>query len=118
MALAGAMRSEFYDAGQTVFRIAESAERFFLVARGVVDVVRPDGEQEVVVNRLEDGDFFGEIALLSGSTRSATVRAMSPTVLLSIDAETFHTLIADSSAVEDAIRSTAAERLAGDQPTH
>jgi CRP-like cAMP-binding protein len=52
------------------------ADRFFIITRGEVEIFinHPDG-QEIVVDRLERGQYFGEVGLLSGGTRTATVRA-------------------------------------------
>ena len=65
------MTKRRYAAGETVIREGEPGEEFFLISDGEVDVVRADHE----VARLGRGDFFGEVALISGEPRNATVLA-------------------------------------------
>ncbi len=68
------MSKRQYGAGETIIREGELGEEFFLISDGEVDVVRADHE----VARLGRGDFFGEVALLSGEPRNATVYATEP----------------------------------------
>ena len=63
------MTKRHYDAGETIIREGEPGEEFFLISDGEVDVIRADHE----VARLGPGDFFGEVALISGEPRNATV---------------------------------------------
>jgi putative ABC transport system ATP-binding protein len=65
------MKKRHYPAGETVIREGEAGEEFFLISDGEVDVLRADHE----VARLGRGDFFGEVALISGEPRNATVLA-------------------------------------------
>jgi CRP-like cAMP-binding protein len=59
-----------------VVRRGDRADRFFIITRGEAQVVleRPDGAP-VQVATLRAGEYFGEIALLRGGRRTATVRA-------------------------------------------
>jgi ATP-binding cassette subfamily B protein len=71
-----------------VVRQGEAAERFYIIARGklLVTQVGADG-REVPLRTLNDGDYFGEIGLLRSTQRSATVRALVPSLLLSLSRE-------------------------------
>jgi CRP/FNR family cyclic AMP-dependent transcriptional regulator len=66
------------EAGQVVVREGHYGAELVIVVDGEVTVTRhsPAGEQEVAV--LGAGDFFGEIALLEGTARTATVTALTP----------------------------------------
>jgi CRP/FNR family transcriptional regulator len=55
---------------------------------GKVEVVRKEGEFEVSLAVLEEGDFFGEMALFEQEVRSATVRAMGECQVLTVDKKT------------------------------
>jgi putative ABC transport system ATP-binding protein len=68
------MTKRHYAAGDTVVSEGEPGEEFFLISDGEVDVVRAEHE----VARLGRGDFFGEVALISGEPRNATVLATEP----------------------------------------
>jgi putative ABC transport system ATP-binding protein len=65
------MSKRHYAAGETIVRKGDPGEEFFLVFDGEVEVIRADRE----VARLGPGDFFGEVALISGEPRNATVVA-------------------------------------------
>ncbi len=71
--------------GDIVFRQGEPASHFYVVESGELEAF-VDGQ---LVLRLVAGDHFGEIALLSGWRRAATVRASQPSVLWSLDAAAF-----------------------------
>jgi CRP-like cAMP-binding protein/cytochrome P450 len=65
-----------YEAGQTIIRRGDTANDFFVIVDGEVVVSRPDASgSEAVVARLGPGDYFGEMGLLHGAPRNATVAA-------------------------------------------
>jgi ATP-binding cassette, subfamily B, bacterial len=115
ISLAGRFATERVDEGQVVVRQGEPAERFYVVARGKFEVVQvgPDGRERWQRN-LTDGEYFGEIGLLRTTTRTATVRALTPGVLLSLSRAQFAELLRLAPGVaaelEDCARSR--ERLA------
>jgi CRP-like cAMP-binding protein len=75
-----------YRAGETVFWKGEPGVGMYIVQKGKVavfvgeDPTHPD----YVLATLQDGDFFGELALLDDSPRSASVAAIEPTELIGI----------------------------------
>ena len=73
-------------AGTDVVRFGEQGSEFYLVAKGAVDVLSSEGKKLVT---LGDGDHFGEIALLRSVPRTATVRAVTDTLLLVLSREVF-----------------------------
>jgi len=93
--LSGLFVSESYPAGQNVVVQGEVGDRFHLIARGRVEVLREEaGAPPSRVAVLGDGDFFGEIALLRRVPRTATVRTLTPTLLLSLKDRHFQLLLA------------------------
>lgn len=109
-AVARTAQLKHLDAGTVVFREGDTADRFFILIDGQVEVRRG----EVVVATLQPGEFFGESALFRGGRRSASVVVTAQSSLWSIDYATFervvsHELLADESTrseVEARIRST------------
>lgn len=83
--------------GEVLMRQGEPGEDFYLVAAGRlrVEVLGSDGAPRIV-QLLGAGDSVGEIALLTRSTRSATVRATRDSVLLRLSREEFDRAIGDS----------------------
>ena len=79
--------------GQYVFHHGDAGDHFYLIARGCVQVRIPDGNGERVVNTLQDGDFFGEIALLRNVPRSASIVAWADTWCLSLSCQHFLRII-------------------------
>jgi voltage-gated potassium channel len=68
--------------GEVIARRGEKAEAMYFIVSGEVDVELPDADDV----KLGQGEFFGEIALLTGEERNATVRACDDTQLLVLDA--------------------------------
>jgi ATP-binding cassette subfamily B protein len=92
--MAGLFVSETYPAGQSVVTQGEIGDRFHLIARGRVEVLRKEaGASPARVAVLGDGDYFGEIALLRRVPRTATVRTLTPTLLLSLKDRHFQLLM-------------------------
>lgn len=82
--------------GETVVREGEEGNKFYIIVRGKFEILKqlPGGGQTRVAV-LQDGDHFGEIALLREIARTATVKALIPSVLLSIRREAFRKLTHD-----------------------
>ena len=83
--LAHALEEVSAPAGEEIVRQGDRGDRFYLVKRGALDVY-VDGE---LVQSLEPGDSFGEIALLRDVPRTATVRARTDVVLYALDRRHF-----------------------------
>jgi CRP-like cAMP-binding protein len=96
--ITGAFHERLCTRGETLFEQGDAADEFFVVARGELAVLTA-GKQAAIVNRLGPGEHLGEIALLTGSPRTATVTAARPALLLVLGAEDFHTLIESNATV-------------------
>jgi len=73
--LAASLRPHRYAPGEALVRQGESGDDAFLIREGELDVVRATSDGEHVLARLGAGALIGEIAVLTGSGRTATVRA-------------------------------------------
>jgi CRP-like cAMP-binding protein len=77
--------------GETVFRQGEQGDRLFVVKSGVLEVIAAptDGSEPTVVAYLGTGEVIGELALLTGSPRSATLRSPEHAELFVVDKAVF-----------------------------
>ena len=111
--LASTFDSLYVEDGELIFREGERGDAFYVIARGVVEVVRTDATgSERIVAYLEDGDFFGEMALLSSERRNATMRARGATTLLRLDHRAFAQLMATVPEARAVVEATATARAA------
>lgn len=99
-------------AGRELTRQGEAAEEFFVVVSGSVRVER-DGR---TIRNLGDGDFFGEIGLVDGGPRTATVTAESDCRLLVVAHREFHALLDRFPAIQVAVLQALAERVRRTEP--
>jgi voltage-gated potassium channel len=106
--LVGMLRARTVPGGATIIRKGERGDAMYLIASGRVAVESPAGKFV-----LEEGDFFGEMALLSREPRSATVSALRPTDLLVLDADDFLRLVDRLPDVGAKVQATAKERKLG-----
>jgi NADH dehydrogenase len=87
------VRREYFEPGQVVFREGDRGDWLYVVTGGEVEVLKSvPGLGEQPLRRLGVGECFGEIALVSDTTRSATVRAVSATNVLAVDREAFQAM--------------------------
>jgi CRP-like cAMP-binding protein len=101
------------DAGETLFRAGEPGDALYIVARGRVAVLRAPQAGESIeqsIAELGEGKAFGEMALLSGTSRTATVRAITDAELLQIDKEDFDRLLAADRELAAGLRRLSHER--------
>lgn len=86
--LVGVMSPRWHDGGDVVVDVGQPAEALYWIARGSVHVTRGDH----ALGDLGSNAFFGEIALLAGTTRTATVTCNQPTWLLEMPAATVESI--------------------------
>lgn len=81
-----------FSTGEIVFRQDEPGDSLYIVQQGEVEVVHEGGDplSPFVIARLGRGEFFGEMSMLEKSTRSATVRAVLRSELLTLTTEDFY----------------------------
>jgi CRP-like cAMP-binding protein len=88
-------------------REGASGFEFIILVEGEADVVR--GVR--VVNQLGPGDFVGEIALVSGKPRTATVKTRGPARVLVLTASGFRTLMHDVPSIKDKVLAAVTARI-------
>lgn len=99
---------ESHPAGQVIFRQGDPGDCAYFIRQGEVEVVG-DGDGKVIA-RLGLGEYFGEMALLSGSPRNATVRAATPVELAVLGKQNFIELLRAMPETEEAVLQRVRER--------
>ena len=92
-------RQSTWREGEDVFRQGDFGSLFYIIVRGRFQVIR-DGR---LLATLQDGDCFGEVALVTDRPRNATVRAAAPGIVLTLDRESFRRLLVDSPRTHERI---------------
>jgi len=91
--------------GELLWRQGDAADGFHLVESGRLAVTaRAPGEREIELVELRSGDVLGELPLLAGGERSASVRALESTSVLVLDGARFRTLLAALDPGAEALR--------------
>ena len=106
--LVGILRARTVPPGTTIIRKGERGNAMYLIASGRVEVESANGKV-----MLEEGDFFGEMALISREPRSATVTALRPTDLLVLEADDFLRLVDRIPDIGTKVQAVAKERRVG-----
>ena len=94
--------------GKEMTRQGSRGREFFVLLEGDAKVTK-NGRR---INTLGAGDFFGEIALVSDTPRTATVTATSPVRALVVTDRSFRRLLEDSPSIQSKVLKALAERLA------
>jgi CRP-like cAMP-binding protein len=106
------MRRRRYAPGDIVMRQGEPAEEFFLIRSGTASVMAAKpGEPESHIALLGTGEVLGEMALVSGEPRNATVRAVDELDTFYLSRTDFQEALQFSAAFKDQIRRTYFDRL-------
>ena len=94
-------------AGKRLASAGEIGKQMFVIVSGTATVKTPRGRTV----RLEAGDFFGEMSLIDGEPRSATVVADTPMQLLVLGQREFWELLAEAPPINRKIMTTLSRRL-------
>jgi CRP/FNR family cyclic AMP-dependent transcriptional regulator len=82
-----------FPAGASIVREGDEGHSLFILVQGAVEVVKhADSPHPVVLARLPQGAFFGEMCIVEPMTRAASVRALTPVRAIEIKAATLHHL--------------------------
>ena len=113
VAVMGGLRLVEFKAGDLVVCEGEPGDSLFLVTTGTVKAwIRNREGHYVLVRRLGEGDFFGEISVLTGSPRTATVVAASPCEMLELDRATLDGITAAHPRVREVLQRFYEQRVA------
>jgi small-conductance mechanosensitive channel/CRP-like cAMP-binding protein len=108
--IAARTRTAVYANGETIVREGQPGESMFVVCSGRAAVVLQASGKEVAV--IQKGGYFGEMSLLTGDPRSASVVARGDVVVLEIDAAIFRQLAEEAPHTVEQVGVAAASRRA------
>lgn len=111
--LAERMTMRQFAPGTQIITAGDPGQSMFLLSEGITSVLVKGEDGDVDVATLRPGDFFGEMSLLTGDPRSATIKALSETVAFEIDKEDLIPLLdANPDAAELIVNAVADRRVA------
>ena len=84
---------EQFQAGETVFNEGDVGDAWFVLYRGAVEVLKTGDAGEKKITELGPQACFGEISILDGSPRSATIRATEDSIVFRVTRDSFAELI-------------------------
>lgn len=79
------LKREVFQAQELVFSWGDPGESAYVIEEGCVEVLASQGDSQRRIALLSEGAMFGEVALLDGQARTASVRTLTPTRLIRID---------------------------------
>jgi hypothetical protein len=82
-----------FNPGDRVFEEGQSGDEMFIIQTGQVEILMEAEGEEHRLTLLEEGDFFGEMAILEDLPRTASARAVTACTLVRIDRGTFDQLV-------------------------
>jgi zinc transporter ZupT len=100
-------------AGEILFRAGDAGDALYIVGRGKIEVLTEPGPGNAAcspIAALGEGHAFGEMALLSGEPRTATIRAIEDTTLLKIGKQDFEQLVAADPTLAEAVQRISHQR--------
>ena len=93
-------RIETFRARQVIFRKGAPGRGLMAVLAGQVQIRSPGGDgRDAIINTIEEGEVFGEMALLDGGPRTATVTATTPVKIYVLSEWAFRGILADQPSI-------------------
>ncbi len=108
------VKRETYAMGEIPVRQGDAGDSFYIIKSGKVDVVveKSPGEQ-VVVATLGPGNFFGEMSLLTGAVRTASIHVNEDAEFIVIDKDSFASTLVNNPSIAESLSRILSERQAG-----
>ena len=97
--------------GDVIFNERNEGDEMYFIGSGEIQIVKTIGDVDVNIASLSTGDFFGEMALITGSRRVASAIAFTDCNLHAMDKKTFTTNITNNSDFANMVLMTLASRL-------
>jgi CRP-like cAMP-binding protein len=112
--LVGTAGVKTFAVGECPVRQGAAGDSFYIIKQGRVEVVvEKEPGRDVVIATLGTGDFFGEMSLLTGATRTATIRVVEDAEFVVIDRDNFRSVLVNNPSIAESLSQILAERQAG-----
>ena len=98
------IQPQIFEPNSAIIRQGEKGDKFYILLNGKAEVyINSPGGSEIQVNQLTPGQYFGEMALLGGGVRAATVKASpeGPVSVLALNEKAFNSLVDDSRSLRE-----------------
>lgn len=76
---------KIYGDGEIIINQGDAGNCMYVIQSGEVEILRNENNKQVRIATRKEGDFFGEMALFSREVRSATVRSLGESRILTVD---------------------------------
>lgn len=106
-----ASHTKKYNTDDVIFLEYEKGDKFYLVQSGSVKITKVIKDVEKLLDIVYAGEFFGEMAILEDTTRSASAIANEPTVLLELRKENFQSILSNNTIMALKLSKTFAKRI-------
>ena len=100
-----------YADGESIVRQGEIGECMYVIQDGTVEVIAEHDGEEIRLRQLGKSDFFGEMAIFEDEVRTATVRAVGDTRVLTVDKKNFLSGIHEDPSLAFRIVATMSHRI-------
>ena len=110
-ALASKFMTQLLPEDYLIFNAGDSAENFYIIARGEVEVFQTIGGKKKRLNHLFEGDYFGEIALLRSVPRTASVQTKTSVILLVLSRTEFENLVGSNQDLKNSLEASISQYL-------
>lgn len=97
--------------GEIIIREGDVGDCMFVIQEGQAEVLIRSGEDEVLLGVLEPGAFFGEMAVFERDVRSATIRALGKTRVITVDKKNFMRRVHEDPALAFRLVETMSHRV-------
>jgi hypothetical protein len=102
-----------FEPGEIIFRQGDPGDLVYTILRGEVEVIREEADgAERLLAKMGEGEYFGEMALISDAPRTATVRALTPVDAVSMGGSDFTALYAYLPGLRQRVEATMKQREA------
>lgn len=106
----GALGKIYHD-GEVIIRQGDVGDCMYVIQEGKVEVILETEDREVLLDVHGEGQFFGEMAIFDRDVRSATIRALGETRVLTVDRKNFMRRVHDDPALAFRLVETMSQRI-------